>query len=117
MVLANGTRLCVFDLTNEEWDFPILDIQQSELPTRFIELQTVLGARRVAEVVRRRQLRYLGSALTAQLDEDALDQTLENVAALVESARPAVQANRGHAGPHGTLATSTTRRCTRAGLF
>ncbi len=94
MVLANGVRLCVFDLTQDEWDKPLLDIQQSELPERFAELQAVLGARQMAEFVRRRQLRHLRRALAAQLDDDALDQTLHDVQAIVDKARPQVTANR-----------------------
>jgi hypothetical protein len=94
MMLANGLRLCVFDLTKEDWEDPIIDLQQLELPARFSELDAALGARQVAEFVRRRQLRHLRTALLAQLDEDALEQTISDVAAIVEEARPAVQANR-----------------------
>jgi hypothetical protein len=94
MVLANGVRLCVFDLTQDEWDKPLLDIQQSELPERFGRLEAMLGARQVAEFVRRHQLRHLRRALAAQLDDEALDQTLHDVQAIVDEARPQVNANR-----------------------
>ncbi len=94
MALANGRDFRVFDLTLEKWDESILDIDHAELPNRFAELESVLGSRRVAEFVRQRQLRHLKSALEAQVDEDALSQTLSQVKALVESARPAVRQNR-----------------------
>lgn len=94
MALANGTRVCVFDLAEDIWEKPFIDIEQADLPSRFAELEAVLGARRVAEEVRRRQLRHLRTALRAQLDDDALEQTLADVRAIVDEARPLVEANR-----------------------
>jgi hypothetical protein len=94
MALANGERFCLYDITEDEWDTPLLDIRQAELPSRFAELDSVLGARRVAEFVRRRQLRHLRTALLAQLDDTALDQTLRDVEVIVAEARPAVERNR-----------------------
>ena len=94
MVMANGVRLCVFDLTQEHWEEPVCDIAQADLPQRFAELEAILGARQVAEFVRRRQLRHLRQALSAQLDDEALDQTIEDVRAIVEEARPEVEARR-----------------------
>ncbi len=95
MALANGERFCVFDLTEEAWEEPLIDMVQADLPARFAELDSVLGARRVAEYVRRRQLRHLRRALMAQLDEEALEKTLSDVAEIVAEARPAVKSNRG----------------------
>ena len=92
MVLANGARLGVFDLGEDEWDLPILDIQQSELPARFPELEAILGARQVAGVSRRRQLRHLRRALAAQLDEEALEQTVRDVQAIADELRPELRA-------------------------
>ena len=92
IVLANGVRLGVFDLGEDRWDVPILDIQQSELPARFPELESILGARKVAGVSRRRQLRHLRRALAAQLDEEALDQTVRDVQAIVDEVRPEIRA-------------------------
>jgi hypothetical protein len=94
MVLANGVRVCVFDLTQEGWDEPVLEIAQSELPERFAEIEAVLGARQVADFVRRRQLRHLRQALAAQLDDEALEQTVEDVRAIVDEVRPEVLARR-----------------------
>lgn len=94
MALANGERLCLFDVTQDEWDEPLMDVQQKELPSRFAELDAVLGAARVAEFVRRRQLRHLRTALLAQLDDDSLDQTLTDVSTIVDEVRPIVERNR-----------------------
>ncbi len=94
MVLANGVRLCVFDVTQERWEDPVLDIAQPDLPQRFAELEASLGARQVAEFVRRRQLRHLRQALAVELDDEALDRTIEDVRAIVEEARPEVEARR-----------------------
>ena len=94
MMLANGTRLLVFDLTQDDWDQPLTDIRQTELPDRFDELEATLGARNVAEFVRARQLRHLSRALGAQLDLEALDKTIADVQRIVNEARPQVVANR-----------------------
>jgi hypothetical protein len=91
IVLANGARLGVFDLGEDDWDTPILDIQQSELPDRFAELAAVLAARQITGVVRRRQLRHLRRALSVQIDEEALNQTIRDVQAIAEELRPAVR--------------------------
>lgn len=93
MMLTNGKRLAVFDLTQSEWDKPILELEHHELPTRFGELAAVLGARQVAEFVRERQLQYLRRALEAQVDEDVLARTVSAVEKLAEEARPIVQQN------------------------
>jgi hypothetical protein len=94
MMLANGSKLRVFDVTQEMWDSPILEISQAELPERFGDLNSALGARSVAEFVRQRQLRHLRSALAAQVDYEALDQTLLDVQGIVNDARIAVTKNR-----------------------
>ena len=47
--------------------------------------------------VRRQQLRHLRQALAAQLDEEALDQTIKDVQALVDEVRPEVTAKRAAA--------------------
>jgi hypothetical protein len=90
MVLANGIRLGVFDLGDSGWDKPVLDIQQAELPDRFAELTAVLGARQIAGVARRRQLRHLRRALSAQIDEEVLDQTVRDVQAIADDLRPEI---------------------------
>ncbi len=96
IVMANGERFCVYDITKPEWnEEPDIDIAQADLPNEFIRLDEALGARRVADFLRRRQLRHLRTALMAQLDEGALDQTLRDVEEIVENdARPAVRRNR-----------------------
>lgn len=94
MVMANGERLAVHDVTQEKWEIPILDLAQRDLPERFADLNARLGARSVAEFVRQRQLRHLERALLAQLDDEALDKTIADVASIVQRARPTVGKNR-----------------------
>lgn len=95
IVMANGQRICVYDITKSDWDnVPEIDIAQADLPAEFTRLDEALGARRVADFVRRRQLRHLRKALMAQLDEGALDETLRDVETIVAEARPTVRRNR-----------------------
>lgn len=94
IVMANGERICVYDITKPAWDKDAeIDIAQPDLPAEFTRLDEALGARRVAEFVRRRQLRHLRTALMAQVDEDSLDETLRDVETLVAEARPVVRRN------------------------
>lgn len=97
MMMANGRRICIHDVTQDEWDIPIVDIEQQDLRAGFGELSDALGARRVAEFVRQRQLRHLRTALLAQLDDEALEKTMAEVAELVAEARPIVSKRRGSA--------------------
>lgn len=94
MMLCDGERIGVFDVTQAEWDEPVLDMTRSELPNRFDELNAVLGARRVAEWIRVRQLAHLQEALGAQLDLGALDATVVDVQRMIDNARPIVTARR-----------------------
>lgn len=90
MVLCDGVRLAVFDLTTESWQDPVFDAAKVDLPDRFDELFGWLGAPRVAEKVRRRQLEHLRLALESQVDLDALDRTIADVQAIVDEVRPNV---------------------------
>jgi len=90
MVLCDGTRLGVFDVTVESWSTPELDIEKEDLETAFGDVFEWLGAPRVAERVRLRQLGHLRAALEAQVDLAALDQTVEAVKEMVEEIRPIV---------------------------
>ena len=94
MVLTNGRLLGVFDLTREVWDEPILQLEHRDLGDRFADLEAVLGARNVAEFIRRSQLSYLHMALEAQVDEGVLDQTLDEVRDICNTARAQVERNR-----------------------
>ena len=89
-VLCDGQRLGVFDLTKDRWDVPEYDQPQQELPAHFDELQSILGAKRVAEWVRRRQLRHLETALRAQLDPAVLGQTVRDVQDMSQRVLPYV---------------------------
>jgi hypothetical protein len=93
-VLCDGSRLGVFDVTKEAWDEPELDIPNAAIAELFDDLQNVLGARRVTEWVRVRQLRHLRTALRSQLDLEVLDRTTEDVAAIVAEVKPEVEADR-----------------------
>jgi len=68
MVLCDGTRFAVFDVTTEKWDEPVFDRPKASIADSFDELFQLLGAPRVAEAVRKRQLRHLHEALEAQVD-------------------------------------------------
>jgi hypothetical protein len=94
IVLCDGTRLGVFDLSGPEWTKPVFDGPKAELPERFGKLEELLGARRIAEWIGRRQLRHLRSALEAQIDLDALEQAQAEVEAMVTELRPVVQGRR-----------------------
>lgn len=63
MVLCDGTRLGVFDLTQEKWETAVFDRPKAELPECFDDLLELLGARRVAERLRQRQLIAVGQPL------------------------------------------------------
>lgn len=94
LVLCDGTRLGVFDVTRVDWEEPIFDRPMTELAEAFEELFDLLGARRVAERVRRDQLKHLRTALMAQVDHKPLDETLEEVSTIVAEARPVVTERR-----------------------
>ena len=94
MVLCDGTRLGVFDVTRDNLETPIFDHAKSELPDTFDELFGLLGAPRIAERVRRKQLSHLRTALMAQVALEPLDQTLEDVSAIVVEARSMVSQRR-----------------------
>ena len=90
IVLCDGTRIGIFDVTKVEWDEPVFDRLKEELPQHFGELFQLLGAPNVAESVRRRQLVHLRDALEAQVDLGALDRTGEDIAAMLSEVRPMV---------------------------
>jgi hypothetical protein len=94
MVLCDGTRLGVFDVTVPDWDTPVFDRPKADLPDAFEELFDLLGAPRIAERVRRNQLSHLRTALMAQVALEPLDQTLQEVSAIVAEARPVVSQRR-----------------------
>jgi type I site-specific restriction endonuclease len=87
MVLCDGRRLAVFDVTRANWDTPIFDAPKATLPETFGELFATIGAPRVAEATRRRQLLHLREALEAQVDLDALEATVRDVQGIVDAAR------------------------------
>jgi hypothetical protein len=94
IVLCDGARLAVFDVTRVDWEEPIFDRPKSELAETFEELFDLLGARRIAERVRRDQLKHLRTALMAQVEHKPLDETMEEVTKIVAEARPVVTERR-----------------------
>jgi hypothetical protein len=94
MVLCDGTRIGVFDLTGPTWDIPVFDRPKDELPQHFGELVDWLGAPRVAERLRQVQLGHLRTALEAQVDLAALDRTVDEVKAMVDNVRPVIRERR-----------------------
>lgn len=94
MVLCDGARLAVFDVTRVDWNSPLFDRPKAELAEQFDELFAFLGAPRVAEKVRRLQLAHLRQALEAQIDLKALDKTITEVQSIVEEVRPKVHERR-----------------------
>jgi hypothetical protein len=94
MVLCDGARLSVFDVTRGDWNIPVYDRPKAALPKHFDELFSLLGAPRVAEKVRQLQLTYLRQALEAQVDLKVLDETVSDVKSMVEEIRPRVHERR-----------------------
>lgn len=94
MCLCDGTRLGVYDLTRSDWDTPVFDRPKAKLPEFFGQLFELLGAPRIADRIRRDQLRHLRSALMAQIDSKPLDPTLKEVEEIVAEARPIVNERR-----------------------
>lgn len=107
MVLCDGQRFGIFDLTAVSWDEPRLDVRNPELPERFEEIVEIIGAAHIAETQRVRQLRHLRRALEAQLDLRALDRTLEDVRIMVEEVRPTVQERRNEIESEARRETAT----------
>jgi hypothetical protein len=94
IVLCDGGRLGVFDVTVPEWTTPVFDCPKAELPASFNELFDRIGAPRIAESMRRRQLSHLRTALEAQVDLGALDRTIKQVTDMVAEVHPVVQKRR-----------------------
>ncbi len=93
MVIADGSRIAVYDVNRPEWDKPVVDIPTSELATRFSELATVLGAANITRAVRQRQLRHLSAAMQAELSVARLQEYVTDVQHIAAEARPAVSEN------------------------
>ena len=59
MVTVDAAGVRVFDPWAEHWDEPLVTVALNEVADRIHELRSVLGADRVADVVRRRHLDHL----------------------------------------------------------
>jgi hypothetical protein len=68
MVTVDAAGFRVFDPWDEHWDEPILTVALNEVAERIDDLRAVLGADRVADVIRRRHFDHLRKALSASLE-------------------------------------------------
>lgn len=94
MVLADGSKILVYDLTQPVWDKPVVDLPQAQLATRFDELADRLGARQVGLFVEGRQFRHLRTVMHSQVDPAALERIVREVQAMAKAAEAQVFANR-----------------------
>lgn len=94
MVLADGARLTIYDLTITDWDQPVLDIPSTDLEARFDNVLNLLGARTVARSMRRRVFDYLQLSLNSELDLAALSETFGETNKIIRLARPQILENR-----------------------
>jgi len=100
IVIADGRSLALYDVTRPTWDVPVLELQSSELPTRFSELAQWLGPRNVARTVRERQLAQLESTLQAELDPSVCEQLQERVRTMTAAALPVILENQRRIRSH-----------------
>ena len=94
MVTVDAAGVRVFDPWAEHWDEPLVAVSLTEVADRIEELRSVLGADRVADVVRRRHLDHVRRALSASLEFDALAETQQHVAQILEEARSTISDKR-----------------------
>jgi hypothetical protein len=94
MVLADGARLAVHDLTLANWDKPVLDIPAADLEAKFDDVLNLLGARTVARSMRRRVFDNLQFSLESELDLEALSESSSEITRIIRHARPQILENR-----------------------
>lgn len=94
MVTVDAAGVQVFDPWAEHWDEPLVGVPLNEIANRIEDLRSVLGADRVAEVVRRRHLDHLRRALSASLEFDVLAETEREVAEMLEETRGTISDKR-----------------------
>jgi len=95
MVVADGSRIAVYDVYKPDWGNPVADIATRDLVERFPMLAEVVGAANVTRAVRERRMRHLGAAMRAELDPERLDEYVAGVTLLAQEARSDVLDNRG----------------------
>jgi hypothetical protein len=93
MVIADGSRIAVYDVNEPDWQNPVVDIATPELASRFPELAAVLGAANVTRTIRRRRMRHLGAAMKAELDGARLQEYVAEIQQLAREAQSAVGEN------------------------
>jgi hypothetical protein len=93
MVIADGSRIAVYDVYQPNWDEPVIDLATVELEEGFVDLARVLSAAQVTTAVRRRRMRHLGLAMRSELSFARLNAYVRDVEELVREAKPAVAEN------------------------
>lgn len=115
VAIADGSRIVVHDLTGSDWATPVVDIPAGDLARRFDELLDIVGARNVARVVREGALAHLATSMAAELDEAAVDETVNAVRRLSVAAKPAVRENRRVVAADERRRSEAQRAALRAG--
>jgi hypothetical protein len=93
MVIADGSRIAVYDVNEPDWQNPVVEIATPELVSRFSELAAILGAAHITTTVRKRRMRHLGSAMKAEVTGARLHEYVTEVQELARQAQSAVGEN------------------------
>lgn len=94
MVTVDAAGFRVFDPWDLHWDEPMLAVGLNEVVDRLDDLRAVLGADRVADIVRRRHLDHLRRALSASLEFGVLVETEQEFAELIRETRADIDGRR-----------------------
>jgi hypothetical protein len=94
MVTVDAGGFRVFDPWDEHWDEPILTVALNEVAERIDDLRAVLGADRVADVIRRRHFDHLRKALSASLEFGVLSDAEQEFKDLIAQARASIDEKR-----------------------
>lgn len=89
---ANGLQ--VYDPWDLHWDEPILHVAVNDIAGRIEEIRAVLGADRVAAVIRRRHFDHLRAALSASLQFAVLSDAEKEFRSVLDEARASIDKKR-----------------------
>lgn len=93
MVIADGSRIAVYDVTRVDWDRPLIDVLVKDLVASFSKLEQILGARQVVGFIIQNQIDRLSEAMKSELDLSVLDQVVDRIRKAAEEARVFVLKN------------------------